>query len=170
VAGGALAATTAASTSLSHGGRAYKLYTGPDNASPVLEGTIDQPTRTDVVAIHSKESPAHSSYDRYNDPELQFVAENNIGSGHKWRMIRRSEAGHEGLLCGEDRRLWRHCFVGTSTEAVRDEDGAYIASLFGPRSLAVLTRERPAQRQRDIGLPKRFAQHFSDAHCFRLIF
>ena len=32
--------------------RAFKLYTGPDNASHVLEGTIDEKDRTDVVAIH----------------------------------------------------------------------------------------------------------------------
>ena len=35
--------------------RAFKLYTGPDNASHVLEGTIDEKDRTDVVAIHFKE-------------------------------------------------------------------------------------------------------------------
>ena len=42
--------------------RAFKLYTGTDNASHVLEGTIDEKDRTDVVAIHFKETPAHSSY------------------------------------------------------------------------------------------------------------
>jgi quercetin dioxygenase-like cupin family protein len=123
MAGGAFAATTAASTPLSLGGRAYKLYTGPDNASHVLEGTIDQKARTDVVAIHFKESPPHASYDWHNDPEPQFVitlsgtlefttrdgetfvlrpgdvllAEDNIGSGHKWRMI--------------DDRPWRRAYV-----------------------------------------------------------
>ena len=30
--------------------RAFKLYTGPDNAAHVLEGTIDEKDRTDVVA------------------------------------------------------------------------------------------------------------------------
>ena len=35
--------------------RAFKLYTGADNASHVLEGTIDEKDRTDVVAIHFKE-------------------------------------------------------------------------------------------------------------------
>jgi hypothetical protein len=53
--------------------RAFKLYTGADNASHVLEGTIDEKDRTDVVAIHFKETPAHSSYDWHPDPEPQFV-------------------------------------------------------------------------------------------------
>ena len=38
--------------------RAFKLYTGSDGASHVLEGTIDEKDRTDVVAIHFKETPA----------------------------------------------------------------------------------------------------------------
>src|SRR6516225_6199546 len=93
--------------------RAFKLYTGPDNASHVLEGTIDEKDRTDVVAIHFKETPAHSSYDWHPDPEPQFVitlsgtlefatpdgetfilrpgdvlvAVDHIGKGHKWRLI-----------------------------------------------------------------------------------
>jgi len=41
--------------------RAFKLYTGADKASHVLEGTIDLEGRTDVIAIHFKETPAHSS-------------------------------------------------------------------------------------------------------------
>jgi hypothetical protein len=53
--------------------RAFKLYTGPDNASHVLEGTIDEKDRTDVIAIHFKETPAHSSFDWHNDPEPQYV-------------------------------------------------------------------------------------------------
>ena len=53
--------------------RAFKLYTGSDGASHVLEGTIDEKDRTDVIAIHFKETPAHSSYDWHPDPEPQFV-------------------------------------------------------------------------------------------------
>jgi len=53
--------------------RAFKLYTGPDNASHVPEGMIDEKDRTDVVAIHFKETPAHSSYDWHPAPEKQFV-------------------------------------------------------------------------------------------------
>lgn len=93
--------------------RAFKLYTGPDNASHVLEGTIEEKARTDVVAIHFKETPAHSSFDWHNDPEPQYVitlsgtlefttrggetfivrpgdvllAEDHLGTGHKWRLI-----------------------------------------------------------------------------------
>lgn len=103
--------------------RAFKLYTGPDNASHVLEGTIDEKDRTDVIAIHFKETPAHSSYDWHPDPEPQFVitlsgtlefatpdgetfvvrpgdvlvAEDHIGKGHKWRLI--------------DDQPWRRAYV-----------------------------------------------------------
>jgi quercetin dioxygenase-like cupin family protein len=45
--------------------RAFKLYTGPDNTSHV--------DRTDVVALHFKETPPHSSYDWHDDPEPQYV-------------------------------------------------------------------------------------------------
>jgi len=37
--------------------RAFKLYTGADGASHVLEGTIDETDRTDVIATHFKETP-----------------------------------------------------------------------------------------------------------------
>jgi quercetin dioxygenase-like cupin family protein len=105
--GGATASTTGA------GIRAFKLYTGSDKASHVLEGTVDEKARTDVIAIHFKETPAHSSYDWHPDPEPQYVitlsgtlefttpsgetfvlrpgdvllAEDNVGTGHKWRLI-----------------------------------------------------------------------------------
>ena len=39
--------------------RAFKLYTGADGASYMLEGAIDVKDRTDAVAIHFKETPAH---------------------------------------------------------------------------------------------------------------
>ena len=110
---GAATATPGSGASAHAGIRAFKLYTGPDNASHVLEGTIDEKARTDVIAIHFKESPAHSSYDWHDDPEPQYVitlsgtlefttrdgetfvvrpgdvllAEDNVGSGHKWRLI-----------------------------------------------------------------------------------
>ncbi len=50
--------------------RAFKLYTGPDNASHLFEGAIEESERTDVVAIHFKESPPHASFE-----------------AHKWRLI-----------------------------------------------------------------------------------
>ena len=117
------ATATGSAASVRAGIRAFKLYTGPDNASHVLEGTIDEKARTDVIAIHFKESPAHSSYDWHDDPEPQYVitlsgtlefttrdgetfvvrpgdvllAEDNVGSGHKWRLI--------------DDQPWRRAYV-----------------------------------------------------------
>lgn len=69
----AVAASAGASTSMGAGVRAFRLYTGPDNASHVLGGTIDLKDRDDVVAIHFKETPAHSSYDWHAAPESQYV-------------------------------------------------------------------------------------------------
>jgi len=103
--------------------RAFKLYTGADKASHVREGTIDLKDRIDVTAIHFKETPAHSSYDWHPAPEQQFVitlsgtlefitpdgetfvlrpgdvlfAEDNVGEGHKWRLI--------------DDQPWRRAYV-----------------------------------------------------------
>ena len=120
---GAATATTGSGAAVRAGIRAFKLYTGPDNASHVLEGTIDQKARTDVMAIHFKETPAHSSYEWHDDPEPQYVitlsgtlefttrdgetfvvrpgdvllAEDNVGSGHKWRLI--------------DDQPWRRAYV-----------------------------------------------------------
>lgn len=102
---------------------AFKLYTGPDNASHVLEGTVAQNDRTDVVAIHFKETPPHSSFDWHDAPEPQYVitlsgtlefntrdgetfilrpgdvlvAMDQVGSGHKWRLI--------------DDQPWRRAYV-----------------------------------------------------------
>jgi quercetin dioxygenase-like cupin family protein len=103
--------------------RAFKLYTGKDNASHVLESTLTLDRRTDVVAVHFKESPPHSSFDWHDAPESQYVitltgtlefitrdgemfiirpgdvlvATDTIGSGHKWRLI--------------DDVPWRRCYV-----------------------------------------------------------
>jgi len=92
---------------------AFKLYTGKDNASHVAEGTVAQNDRTDVLAIHFEESPPHSSLDWHDAPETQYVitlsgtlefttrdgerfilragdvlvAADDVGSGHKWRLI-----------------------------------------------------------------------------------
>jgi quercetin dioxygenase-like cupin family protein len=122
-AAGAATATTGSDAPMRAGIRAFRLYTGPDNASHVLEGTIDEKARTDVIAIHFKESPAHASYDWHADPEPQYVitlsgtlefttrdgetfvvrpgdvllAEDHVGSGHKWRLI--------------DDQPWRRAYV-----------------------------------------------------------
>jgi hypothetical protein len=37
--------------------RAFRLFTGPDKASHLLEGTINQSDRTDVIAIHFSDTP-----------------------------------------------------------------------------------------------------------------
>jgi hypothetical protein len=126
---GASAATTGSGASQHAGIRAVKLYTGPDKASHVLEGTIDVKARNEVVAIHFKETPAHSSYDWHDDPEPQYVitlsgtlefttrdgerfvirpgdvllAEDNTGSGHKWRLI--------------DDQPWRRAYVVLKPDA-----------------------------------------------------
>ena len=102
---------------------AFKLYTGSDNASHVAEGSVAENDRTDVVAIHFKESPPRSSLDWHDAPEGQYVitlsgtlefttrdgeqfivcpgdvlvAEDNVGSGHKWRLI--------------DDQPWRRAYV-----------------------------------------------------------
>ena len=120
---GHIAEAAEANRSDGAGIRAFKLYLGPDNASHVLEGTINQAARTDVVAIHFKETPPHSSYDWHQDPEPQYVitlsgtlefatpggetfilrpgdvllAEDNAGIGHKWRLI--------------DDQPWRRAYV-----------------------------------------------------------
>ncbi|NWB45356.1 hypothetical protein [Pseudomonas gingeri] len=106
--GGAQAATSPTDTI-----KAFKLCTGADNNSHVLEGTIDQHMRNDVTAIHFKQTPAHASFDWHKDPEPQYVmtlsgtlafvtktgekftlhpgevlvAEDNTGSGHRWNLV-----------------------------------------------------------------------------------
>ena len=113
----------AASSSVGAGIRAFKLYTGPDHASHVLEGTMDQKDRTDVIAIHFKETPPHSSDNWHPSPEQQYVitlsgilefttrdgetfvvkagdvllSEDNVGTGHKWRLT--------------DDQPWRRAYV-----------------------------------------------------------
>jgi quercetin dioxygenase-like cupin family protein len=102
---------------------AFKLYTGPDRASHVLEGMIKESDRTDVAAIHFKESPPHASFEWHTAPEPQYVltlsgtlefttrdgetfvlrpgdvlvAIDDIGSGHRWRLI--------------DDQAWRRAYV-----------------------------------------------------------
>jgi quercetin dioxygenase-like cupin family protein len=102
---------------------AFKLYTGKDNASHVLKGTLTLDRRTDVVAVHFKESPPHSNFGWHDAPEPQYVitlagtlefttrdgetfiiragdvlvATDSAGSGHKWRLI--------------DDAPWRRCYV-----------------------------------------------------------
>ena len=134
-------AAESASVTAPPGGRlrAVKLYTGPGNASLMLEGTIDERARTEVIAIHFQESPAHSSYGWHDTPEPQFVitlsgtleftlrdgktfvlrpgdvllSEDHKGSGHKWRLI--------------DDQPWRRAYVvlkpGVKDSFIPNADG-----------------------------------------------
>jgi hypothetical protein len=103
--------------------RAFKLYTGPDQASHVLEGTIDDSVRTDVISIDFKETPAHSADGWHDSPQVQYVitlsgtlefttrdgetfvlrpgdvllSADNAAAGHKWRLI--------------DDQPWRRAYV-----------------------------------------------------------
>jgi quercetin dioxygenase-like cupin family protein len=115
--------TVRASSAGRSGIKAFKLYTGPDHASHVMEGTIDEKDRTDVIAIHFKETPAHLSEEWHDSPEPQYVitlsgtlefttregetfvvrpgevllSEDSVGTGHKWRLI--------------DDQPWRRAYV-----------------------------------------------------------
>ena len=92
--------------------RAYKLFTGPDNASHVLAGTLEQENRVEVASIEFAETPAHSSLDWHDAPVTQYVitlsgtlalttrdgesftlrpgevlvAADTAGGGHAWRI------------------------------------------------------------------------------------
>jgi hypothetical protein len=120
---GRAAESARAGSSVGAGIRAFKLYTGPDQVSHVLEGTVNEKVRTDVIAIHFKETPAHSSDDWHDSPEPQYVitlsgtlefttrdgetfvvrsgdvllSEDNLGTGHKWRLT--------------DDQPWRRAYV-----------------------------------------------------------
>jgi len=93
--------------------RAYRLYTGPDGNSHVVPGSVNGAKLVDAKSIEFKETAAHSTFDWHNDPAPQYVitlagvlefatvggekftlhpgevlvAEDNTGSGHKWRLI-----------------------------------------------------------------------------------
>jgi quercetin dioxygenase-like cupin family protein len=103
--------------------RAFKLYIGSDNASHVLEGEVALNESTDVTSMHFKESPPDSAFDWHVAPHRQYVltltgtlefttrddevfiirpgdvlvADDTVGSGHKWRLI--------------DEAPWRRCYV-----------------------------------------------------------
>ena len=102
---------------------AYRLVTGPDNASHVSKGKLALDRSAAAVAAHFKESPPGSSFDWHDAPERQYVitlsgtlefttrdgetfvmrpgdvliADDTMGTGHKWRLI--------------DEDPWRRCYV-----------------------------------------------------------
>jgi quercetin dioxygenase-like cupin family protein len=93
--------------------RAYLLYTGSDGKSQIVCGSISGDKFVEAESILFKETPAHSSLDWHDAPTTQYVitlagvlefttaggetftihpgevlvAEDNTGSGHKWRLI-----------------------------------------------------------------------------------
>ena len=93
--------------------RAYRLYTGSDGNSHVVGGSINGGKLVEAQSILFKETPAHSSLDWHDAPTTQYVitlagvlefttvggetftihpgdvlvAEDNTGSGHKWRLV-----------------------------------------------------------------------------------
>lgn len=109
---------------------AFKLYTGPDNASHVLEGSVTQGDRADAIAVYFKESAPHASLEWHTAPETQYVitlsgtlefttrdgetfilrpgdvllATDDAGSGHKWRLI--------------DDQPWRRAYIVLKPGAV----------------------------------------------------
>ena len=93
--------------------RAYRLYTGSDGNSHVVRGSVSGGKVVEAESILFKETPAHSSLDWHDAPTTQYVitlagvlefttvggetftihpgevlvAEDNTGSGHKWRLV-----------------------------------------------------------------------------------
>lgn len=92
---------------------AYRLFTGPDGDSHVEKGYLETMAQAEVLEIYFMESQAHSSLDWHNAPARQYVitlsgvleftlasgetfiinpgeiliAQDDTGSGHKWRLI-----------------------------------------------------------------------------------
>src|SRR5271170_2638786 len=93
--------------------KAYYIYTGKDGNSHVVRGSIIDNETIPTESISFKESPPHSSLDWHGAPTTQYVitlsgvlefttrggetftihpgeilvAEDTMGSGHKWRLI-----------------------------------------------------------------------------------
>ena len=93
--------------------KAYKIYTGSDGHSHVVEGTVLDNHLTHANSIRFRETPAFSTYDWHPAPTIQYVlsflgtleftmhsgetfllkpgeiliAMDTTGSGHKWRLV-----------------------------------------------------------------------------------
>ena len=116
--------------------RAYRLYTGPDGNSHVKIGSVSADKLVEAKSIHFNETPPHSSLEWHDAPVPQYVitlagvleftmvggetftihpgevllAEDNVGSGHKWRLV--------------NDEPWKRAYVvfkkGTDTQFVPD--------------------------------------------------
>jgi quercetin dioxygenase-like cupin family protein len=110
--------------------RAYKLYTGEDNHSHFISGTVAENQLNDAISVRFQESPPHSFYDWHNAPAEQYVicltgtlefetrlgekfvlkpgevliALDTQGSAHKWRII--------------DDQPWKRAYVAFEKGAV----------------------------------------------------
>jgi quercetin dioxygenase-like cupin family protein len=93
--------------------RAYKLFTGEDGHSHVIEGTVANKNLTEAVSVMFNETAPRSSYDWHSAPTTQYVitlsgtllfetflgetftlrpgdiliALDTTGTGHKWQLI-----------------------------------------------------------------------------------
>jgi quercetin dioxygenase-like cupin family protein len=93
--------------------KAYFIFTGKDENSHVIRGSIVDNETIPTESISFKESPPHSSLDWHGAPTTQYVitlagvlefttrggetftihpgeilvAEDTAGSGHKWRLV-----------------------------------------------------------------------------------
>src|SRR4051794_1383748 len=134
---------------------AFKLSTGRDNCSHVEEGTVTQSDRTDVVAIHFQEAAPHSAFDWHDAPESQYVitlsgtlefttrdgerfilrpgdvliATDDVGSGHKWRLIDDDPWRRAYVVLKPGAR---DCFVPSSPASAKGLVGDAQESLRGP--------------------------------------
>jgi quercetin dioxygenase-like cupin family protein len=107
---------------------AFRLYTGPDDASHVVEGAIEANVTSAAIKVSFAESAPGSALDWHDAPTRQFVitlsgtlefttrdgetftlrpgdvllAEDTAGSGHAWRLI--------------DDQPWRRAYVVLAAE------------------------------------------------------
>jgi quercetin dioxygenase-like cupin family protein len=137
-----------------------------------VEVTVTLDQRTEVMAVHFKETPAHSSFDWHDAPERQYVltlsgtlefttrdgetfvlrpgdvlvATDDVGSGHRWQLI--------------DDQPWRRCYVvlkpGALTCSCRSGSAPQVGQI--DRELASRQTRGPARRNNDMDLTR---QHYT---------
>ena len=100
---------------------AFKLTTGPDNASHVAEGPVTENDRTDVIAIHFEETPPHSSFDWHDAPSRNtssrfWERSSSPRATARHFLAPRRRAGRHGLwewtqVAGIDDQPWRRAYV-----------------------------------------------------------